>query len=133
MDIHDAILHHSRRQDAINNRKFEHMFEAVVYHDIFSRGSLVKAYVFLRNYWIRKQKKQNPTDMFLQVCADNEPCRREILDIDAKQTRKEASRKLRPSNKNRKAMRHHEESKEVVKKRMERLGHLKEESKETSS
>jgi hypothetical protein len=30
-------------------------------------------------------------------------------------------------------MRHHEESKEVVKKRMERLGHLKEESKETSS
>jgi hypothetical protein len=54
---------------------------------------------FCATTWIRKQKKQNPTDMFLQVCADNEPCRREILDIDAKQTRKEASRKLRPSNK----------------------------------
>jgi hypothetical protein len=57
------------RQDAINNRKFEHMFEAVVYHDIFSRGSLVKAYVFLRNYLdSQTEKAKSYRYVFASVC-----------------------------------------------------------------
>ena len=138
MDIQDAIAHKNRRQDFINKRKFQTMFDSLLDFKLISAENAAETYMYLHKKWVHHEHRDNPTAMFLDFCkhaAKFVPtriaCERFIVAIDEDQNTR--SKKLRANHRVRHSMKKHKHSKRKVHERVKKLGKLKEASRETTT